>query len=914
MALSIETYSLGAWQDLTFDVPLLGDPEPGLVAFEMEQTRESNVSVLRFGVNMGSASKTPGTEVRVRVDGVTWFGGWIRTRELIRQGTLWGANYECQDYGSIMDHVIMYGATLEEGDTDSTEVTALVTTYLVPYGISIGTINTVQASMPADMLFQCTFREAMERIAAAAGGAHFYIDADKQFHYSEEPIDFGIVGLFVLSDDLSVALSRPYADFIKRTDETRRVDRVLIVGSNDPGDPPVEGWYPAVDPGTYYHMLVRDSSITNQAALDALGAAITDDFGGGALTEYSLKCWDDTFWTQHSVTVYHSEFEPAGTDLFVRRVTMRCLSTDGEHREYTLELGDHTVNSDLLGPAAGVGWEASPYSSIFGDGSTTTTIEPDDAMDEGTSDYAAREDHQHAIVNEAPIGTLTEASTNTEGTATSFARSDHTHEIDVSGTRAPSDAEYVVLSLDGELSAERVLVDGEGITLTDSGANGNATLDLTWGTPVIGTIEPDDAANAGVSTNPARSDHQHAIVNAAPIGTLTEATANAEGTATSFARSDHTHDIDVSATRGPHDAQYVVLALDGELSAERVLTSGNGIAALTDGGANSTITVSLGTPSTNTVSTSNALTATSHTHAITSSSDPGAAASILATNASGYLELRSLGIGTFPTVANTIPVVDNTWIGLGAAAARIVFDDQAIDQIEMHNAMVLINSGVVDGNQSGNIAEVHAGYFGVSGTDGEPSVIQTFAYGSAATADMAIVRLRRARNTQASPNAIQASDVLGRVGAGGRGASAWPSESTGYIQFLAAENFTDANMGTHMQLATTPTGSTTPTERMRVTASGRVKVGGDFSSAAAQLDVLQDSATGNIPVLKLKQDDADLPFIAFHGTATNADVDECLVEYGDASGTEAVWIKVIITDDGAQNLDGSYYLLAYSIS
>ena len=196
----------------------------------------------------------------------------------------------------------------------------------------------------------------------------------------------------------------------------------------------------------------------------------------------------------------------------------------------------------------------------------------------------------------------------------------------------------------------------------------------------------------------------------------------------------------------------------------------------------------------------------------------------------------------------------------------------------------------------------------------EPAVAQAWAYGSAATDDMAIVRLRRARNTQASPSAVQASDALARVGAGGRGASTWPSESTGYIQFLAAQNFTDAAMGTHIQFAVTPTGSTSPAEAMRLAASGRLKIGGDFGTISAQTHILQDDADGQIPVLTLRQDDANYPFVAFHGTATNADVDECLVEYGDASGTEAVWIKVQVVDDGAQNLDGAYYLLANSIS
>jgi hypothetical protein len=59
----------------------------------------------------------------------------------------------------------------------------------------------------------------------------------------------------------------------------------------------------------------------------------------------------------------------------------------------------------------------------------------------------------------------------------------------------------------------------------------------------------------------------------------------------------------------------------------------------------------LGTPSTLSVISANAVAAASHTHAITSSSAPGAAASILASSAAGYLELVRLGAGVAPSYA-----------------------------------------------------------------------------------------------------------------------------------------------------------------------------------------------------------------------------------------------------------------------
>jgi hypothetical protein len=50
-----------------------------------------------------------------------------------------------------------------------------------------------------------------------------------------------------------------------------------------------------------------------------------------------------------------------------------------------------------------------------------------------------------------------------------------------SGAGAPTDSQYVTLANDGDLSQERVLTAGSGITLTDSGAGGTVTVALSAG-------------------------------------------------------------------------------------------------------------------------------------------------------------------------------------------------------------------------------------------------------------------------------------------------------------------------------------------------------------------------------------------------------------------------------------------------
>ena len=50
--------------------------------------------------------------------------------------------------------------------------------------------------------------------------------------------------------------------------------------------------------------------------------------------------------------------------------------------------------------------------------------------------------------------------------------------VDIGSIAAPYDAEYVVISLSGNLSAERRLQAGDGMSLTDGGADGDVTLDV----------------------------------------------------------------------------------------------------------------------------------------------------------------------------------------------------------------------------------------------------------------------------------------------------------------------------------------------------------------------------------------------------------------------------------------------------
>lgn len=120
----------------------------------------------------------------------------------------------------------------------------------------------------------------------------------------------------------------------------------------------------------------------------------------------------------------------------------------------------------------------------------------------------------------------------------------------------------------------------------------------------------------------------------------------------------HTHAIDATIAR----AAITLTAGDGltgggDLSANRTFTLGtpSALSATTTNAVTTTshthsiataAAVTLTVASSNGVGSSASLARADHTHAITTSSNPGAAASILATDASGYLRLVRLGLGT----------------------------------------------------------------------------------------------------------------------------------------------------------------------------------------------------------------------------------------------------------------------------
>jgi len=163
---------------------------------------------------------------------------------------------------------------------------------------------------------------------------------------------------------------------------------------------------------------------------------------------------------------------------------------------------------------------------------------------------------------------------------------------------APANADYVTLSTNGTLTNERVLTGtANQVVITDGGAGAAVTLSLpqsiaTSSTPTFGGLTlaspltvPNGGTGAATFTlGGVLTGNGTGAIQATTAGTSGQVlTSNGAGVAPTFQAS----------TGAPTGAQYVTLATDATLTAERVLTGTANQVTITDNGAGSTVVLSL---------------------------------------------------------------------------------------------------------------------------------------------------------------------------------------------------------------------------------------------------------------------------------------------------------------------------------
>jgi len=128
---------------------------------------------------------------------------------------------------------------------------------------------------------------------------------------------------------------------------------------------------------------------------------------------------------------------------------------------------------------------------------------------------------------------------------------------------ASADAEYLVLSLNGDLSNERKLVPGAALGGNDVGVNDDYTLNVDI-TQLAAQSATEGNKDFFIFYDASDGSHKKILAQ----------------------------DLPGSGGGAPDDASYVTISNDDGLFAERVLSSGAGI-ALTDGGANNNATLDI---------------------------------------------------------------------------------------------------------------------------------------------------------------------------------------------------------------------------------------------------------------------------------------------------------------------------------
>jgi len=160
------------------------------------------------------------------------------------------------------------------------------------------------------------------------------------------------------------------------------------------------------------------------------------------------------------------------------------------------------------------------------------------------------------------------------------------------------------------------------------------------------------------------------------------------------------------------------------------------------------------------------------------------------------------------------------------------------------------------------------------------------------------VMMRQTRGTQSAPTATQLDDIVGYLAFRGYGASQF-SGTVADINIRAAENYTNSANGSYMTFRTTPTGSTTIAERMRIDASGNVGIGQSTIAATTRLHVESNESTSadNTNTLVVKNANAtgsSVVQIDRPGTARTSSI-----RYTTAGVTD--WVSGVVYNAGSAN-------------
>lgn len=171
------------------------------------------------------------------------------------------------------------------------------------------------------------------------------------------------------------------------------------------------------------------------------------------------------------------------------------------------------------------------------------------------------------------------------------------------------------------------------------------------------------------------------------------------------------------------------------------------------------------------------------------------------TSSTGPITTGNLIVAGTSTLTGNVTMNATTYMtGLVTVNSRMILANSLFSPTEA--ALTITASGTTQ-------TPANDGYMiHISGKNGVPSRIITDSYGTGA---YSVYASRTARGTVTSPLPVQSGDIIGRFSANGYGNTKFQTFGTGRIDFVATENYTDANTGSQIRFWNCPIGSNTLT-------------------------------------------------------------------------------------------------------
>jgi hypothetical protein len=179
----------------------------------------------------------------------------------------------------------------------------------------------------------------------------------------------------------------------------------------------------------------------------------------------------------------------------------------------------------------------------------------------------------------------------------------------------------------------------------------------------------------------------------------------------------------------------------------------------------------------------------------------------------GTINLQGSMTGSNGTFTNNLNVTNNMIV---TGTANVYGTLNVVGIVSMNAQLVMANVNYTATESAVTIAAsptvatpANDGYMiHISGKNGIPSRIITDSYGTGA---YSVYASRTARGTVDAPLPVQSGDIIGRFSANGYGNTKFQQYGTGRIDFIASENYTDANTGSQIKFWNCPVGTNTLT-------------------------------------------------------------------------------------------------------